>query len=73
MKLLDWYNKTEDPKLLCQNAKLASTETCGGLAVAAGIIGWNYMHNLGKMEEKKKMVKQHYTLMTSQKGKGWPE
>lgn len=24
MKILDWYNKTEDPKLLCQNAKLAS-------------------------------------------------
>lgn len=56
---------------MCQNAKLVNTDTCGGLAIVAGIIGWNYMHHLGKMEEKKKkMVKQHYTLMTSEKGKG---
>lgn len=37
-----------------QNAKLANTDKCGRLEIVAGIIGWNYMHNLGRMEEKKK-------------------
>lgn len=56
---------------MCQNAKLVNTDTCGGLAIVAGIIGWNYTHHLGNIEKKKKMVKQHYILMTSEKGKGW--
>lgn len=34
--------------------KTANTDTCGELAVVAGIIGWNYLYNLGKMEEEKK-------------------
>lgn len=33
---------------------MCSTETCGGLAVVAEISGWEYMHHLGKTEEKNK-------------------
>lgn len=31
---------------------MCSRETCGGLAVMAGISGWKYMHHLGKIEDK---------------------
>lgn len=54
MNLLHQYNKTEDPYQFSKHVKLASTETCGGLAVVAGISGQKYMHHLGKTEEKNK-------------------
>lgn len=59
IKLLHWCNKTEDPEQLSQNVKLTSTETCGGLAVVAGLSGWKYMHHLGKIEEKNKDALMH--------------
>lgn len=54
MNPLHQYNKTEDAQQFSKNVKLVSTETCGGLAVVAGISGQKHMQHLGKTEEKNK-------------------